>query len=147
VKKIFLLVDDDDGLSKLMKLCIEESGEQIRIVQASSAENAIQYLNNTGDFSDAKSNPKPALILLDIGLPKISGIEFLKQFKATDKNSFIPVVILTAMESSANLKDAILYNCNSCLIKPFGYDETKELMGSAARFWGRYNRLPSEIKP
>ena len=54
----------------------------------------------------------------------------------------MPVVILTAMESAENIKTAYCNYANSCLIKPFGFDKTKELMKSVTTYWGLYNRLP-----
>ena len=81
MNKVMLLVDDDDSLSKFIRICVEESGSVMEVRQVTSVEQALDYLKNKGEFSDKEKNPDPALMLLDLGLPKMSGIEFLKQLK------------------------------------------------------------------
>lgn len=142
MNRVMLLVDDDDSLSKFIKICIEESGSDMDIRQVTSTQEAMDYLNNKGIFSDKNKNPDPALMLLDLGLPKMSGIEFLKIIKNNKDLSGMPVVILTAMESSNMIQAAYCSYANSCLIKPFGFEKTKELMKHVTSYWGKYNKLP-----
>lgn len=143
MNKVILLVDDDDSLAKFITICIEETGSIMDVKRVTSVERAMEYLENKGDFMDKEVNPNPALMLLDLGLPKMSGIDFLKELKLKNKYSRIPVVILTAMESSAEIKNAYNNYANSWLIKPFGFEKTKELMKCVTSYWGKYNRLPN----
>ena len=142
MNRIMLLVDDDESLAKFIKICVEETGSIMDIRQVTTVEKAMEYINNEGEFADKRKNPAPALMLLDLGLPKTSGIDFLKQFKMNKNFSGLPVVILTAMESYAVLKKAYGNHANSCLIKPFGFENTKELIKRVTSYWGKYNRLP-----
>lgn len=146
MKKVILLVDDDESLSQFMKICIEESGSSMELKQVTDTDKAIKYLNNTDEYSDKTKNPDPAFMLLDLGLPKTSGLEFLKIIKSKKEYLKIPVVILTAMESDSTIKEACTNYANSCLIKPFGYDKTKELMKSITKYWGDYNKLPERAE-
>ena len=142
MNKIILLVDDDESLSKFIKICVEDAGSIMEVRQVTNVEKAMDYLNNKGEFADKNKYPDPALMLLDLGLPKMSGIEFLKILKQKKEFAGMPVVILTAMESAEGIRTAYNNYANSCLIKPFGFDATKELMKSVTSYWGRYNRLP-----
>jgi DNA-binding response OmpR family regulator len=142
MNKVMLLVDDDDSLSKFIKICVEESGSLMEVRQVASVDKAMDYLQNKGEFADKRSNPDPHVMLLDLGLPKTSGIDFLKQLKNKKEYADMPIVILTAMESTENIRNAYYNYANSCLIKPFGFEKTKELMKSVTSYWGKYNRLP-----
>ena len=145
MNKVMLLVDDDNSLSQFIKICLEESGASMDIRQVTSTDEAMQYLKNTGEYSDKTKNPDPAVMLLDIGLPKMSGIDFLKIIKSNNDYRTLPVVILTAMESSNMIQTAYCNYANSCLIKPFGFEKTKELMKRITTYWGKYNKLPERV--
>lgn len=142
MSKVILLVDDDASMAEFIKISVAESGSGMDVRHAESAEAALEYLDNKAGFFDKNKNPAPVLMLLDLGLGKISGIEFLKQLKSQKQYMDIPIVILTATESPADLKAAYSNYANSCLVKPFGFEKTKELMKSVTSYWGNHNRLP-----
>ncbi len=142
--KTILIVDDDESLSKLVSICLEESGEKVNVMHVETGEEALDYLSGKGRYSDRRLNPVPAVILLDLGLPMMSGMELLKRIKTSDELSSIPVAVLTAMESRGDIKRVFNQFANSCIIKPFGLDEMKKVLNSFAAYWLRYNRLPEE---
>lgn len=145
--KTVLLVDDDDSLSTLLTACIKESGEIVEIKQVRTAEEALDYIgaiNEKGGPAGRAALALPSVILLDLKLPKMSGMELLHKLKSDAKMLDIPVTVLTAMESPKDIREVYCEHANSCIIKPFDLDELRSKMKSFASYWIKYNRLPED---
>jgi CheY-like chemotaxis protein len=140
--KSVLLVDDDESNASLISICMEESGEKAYIRHVKTAEEALDYMNGKGAYFDRKQNPIPAVIMLDLRLPKMSGLEFLEKIKQCHEFLSVPVAVLTAMESPNDIKKALSSHANSCMVKPFGLESMKSLIRCFAVYWIKYNRLP-----
>jgi two-component system response regulator len=91
-----LLVEDNEDHAELIQRNFAENHVANKIYHARDGEEALNYLFRRGVFADATSSPAPNLILLDLRLPKIDGIEVLKEIKASEKHRTIPVVVLTS---------------------------------------------------
>jgi len=136
---IVLLVEDDLDHKELIVRHFNTVKKRIEHVSAGEA--ALNYLHRRGEFSDLKGVPLPNLILLDLRLPKIDGLEVLKEIKSSDKLQYIPVVILTTSESENDLGKAYKCHANSYLVKPFDLDEFIRLMSQTALYWLRHNKM------
>jgi CheY-like chemotaxis protein len=144
MKKPILLVDDDDSLSTLVIICIKEALPEAVITHVNTAEEALDYIENKGSFTDCDKNPAPAALLLDLRLPGMSGLKLLDRIKGIHDYNAIPVVILTAMESPRDIRTLFQHNANSCIIKPFDLDNMKKVMKSFINYWINFNRLPEK---
>lgn len=98
-----LLVEDLEPHVLLIKNALEESKMRERVFVARDGEEALDFLFNRGDYASVDEYPKPDVILLDLGLPKIDGIEVLERVKSEEKLKDIPVVVLTASESGEDI--------------------------------------------
>ena len=136
-----LLVEDNPAHAELVARSFE--GHQIanRIYHVSDGEAALNYLFRQGEYSDPAKYPWPNLILLDIRLPKASGLEILKQIKRDGKLQFIPVVILTTSAAEQDVAGAYQEHANSYLVKPADYAEFSKLMEELGYYWLGWNHF------
>lgn len=142
-KNVILLVEDNDMDIMLMLDAFVEAGVKNDTRIAKSGEQALDYLLGHGEFADRSLHPLPDIILLDINLPGISGIDVLKTLKQTDILKRIPVVILT---SSAEEKDRIAgydNGANSFLVKPTSFSNLVDVAGTLDKYWCTYNEKAS----
>lgn len=87
--------------------------------------------------------PLPLLILLDLKLPRVDGLEVLRQLKTHPNLRTIPVVILTTSREDADMRRAYLLGANSYIVKPVNYDQFIEVLGQIEAYWRRLNQLPA----
>jgi len=102
---------------------------------------AIDYLFYTGKYSDSKHSP-PGVILLDLKLPKVDGIEILRKIKADSKLKIIPVVVLTSSKEERDVVDAYNLGVNSYIRKPVDFDQFTETVRTIGYYWLLINKYP-----
>jgi DNA-binding response OmpR family regulator len=98
-----------------------------------------------GEFSDPHSSPRPHVILLDLRLPRVDGIDVLRAIKENESLKTIPVVVLTTSEAEKDVAKAYYNHANSYLVKPVGFQEFKKLMDDLGFYWLGWNTNP-EVK-
>lgn len=98
-----LLVEDTEEHAVLMRRALEKGKVKPRLFWIKDGKAALDFLHNRGAYADRQANPRPDLILLDLKLPKVSGLEILKQVKGEGGLSDIPVVILTASDEGNDI--------------------------------------------
>ena len=98
-----LLVEDTEEHAVLMRRALENGKLKPRIFWITDGKAALDFLHNRGDYADREANPKPDLILLDLKLPKVSGLEILEQIKGEERLRDIPVVVLTASDEGKDI--------------------------------------------
>jgi CheY-like chemotaxis protein len=103
---------------------------------------ALDYLYRKGKYKDTDQSPLPNLILLDLRLPKVDGLEVLKTIKADPALSSIPVVILTTSPAESDMVKAYKYNANSYLVKPVDFSKFNQLMNTFGYYWIVWNQYP-----
>lgn len=137
---VVLLVEDDPGHAELTKRNLGQIRVPIDIVHACDGQEALDYLCHQGKYADVSANPRPHLILLDLRLPRVDGLEVLRQIKEDDELRQIPVVILTTSYSAADVKQAYLNQVSSYLVKPVDFEKFTQLMQNLASYWLVWNR-------
>ncbi len=138
-----LLVEDNDDHAELVARSLEQHHIPNKIHRISDGESAIEYLIHTGKYSDISLNPLPHLILLDLRLPKIDGLNVLKYIKNHSGLKQIPVVILTSSESLKDIHNSYSNYANSYLVKPIDYNKFKKMMDDIGFYWLNWNKNPS----
>jgi len=98
-----LLVEDTEEHAVLMRRALERGRLKPRLFWVKDGQAALDFLHNRGVYADRQANPAPDLILLDLKLPKVSGLEILEQIKSEEKLREIPVVILTASDEGKDI--------------------------------------------
>ncbi len=133
--KVILLVEDnpDDELLTLDALATNRIGNEV--VVARNGVEALDYLFGTGDWAGRDVMEWPAVVLLDLKLPKIDGLEVLRRVRADERTSMLPVVILTSsIEDEDRLKGYSL-GANSYVRKPVDFDEFVNAAGQLGLYW------------
>ncbi|HKI89005.1 MAG TPA: response regulator [Draconibacterium sp.] len=125
-----LLVDDDEVSNYLNKLLIEKSGIDVDVEVALNGLTALQYLTSTGEFNRNAAFPKPALILLDINMPRMNGWEFLDEYEKLDedKKGGIIIAMLTSSNNADDVNTALNeYELPAYIYKPLTSEKLQEL--------------------
>ena len=134
-----LLVEDNPAHAELIIRSLEDHKVPNDIYHAYDGEVALDYLFQRGLYQDARENPRPHVILLDIRMPKIDGIQVLKEIKTSDELKHIPVIVLTTSEAEGDVQKAYQNYANSYLVKPVDFDEFMQLMDELGFYWLNWN--------
>ncbi len=137
-----LHVEDNVDHAQLIARALHKNRVANTIRHVLDGEEALDYLFLRGEYSTLELAPRPQIILLDLRLPKVDGLEVLRTIKTTDALSSIPVVILTSSEAEKDVARAYEYHANSYLVKPVGFDKFSELMEHLGFYWLAWNRHP-----
>ncbi|MCR4296593.1 MAG: response regulator [Elusimicrobia bacterium] len=143
LRPVVLLVEDDPDDAFLLQDACKRLGheEMLRVVR--DGEEAIAYLLGQGAFADRLRFPLPRLILLDLKLPRISGLEVLDWRRGQGRLKNIPVIVLTASQSDADIARAYELGANSYLVKPVDSTAQLAMVKAACAYWIELNRTPS----
>jgi CheY-like chemotaxis protein len=137
-----LLVEDEPAHAELTKRAIRKAGNANRVDVVSNGEEALDYLFNRNKFADKVKYPVPGLILLDIKLPGIDGIEVLTMIKQDSALKRIPVIMLTTSEREEDIARSYEHYANSYLTKPVGFKEFEKKILEIDHYWLILNRPP-----
>ncbi len=136
-----LLVEDDPKDVELTLTALEEYNLANEVVVARDGEEALEYLYARGKFK-TRSSDNPAVMLLDLKLPKVDGLEVLKQIKSEEKLSMIPVVVLTSSKEEKDMVASYRLGVNAYVVKPVDFHEFVNAIKELGAFWGVINEPP-----
>ena len=137
--KTILLVEDNPYDEELTIAAFHENHLSNDIVVARDGEEALDYLYGAGKYADRDTSNMPQLILLDLKLPKIDGLEVLKEIRSNERTKFIPVVILTSSREQEDRMDGYTYGCNAYIRKPVDFEQFGNAVKTLGLFWTVYN--------
>jgi len=137
-----LLVEDDPNDILLIQRAFAKASlvNPIKIVR--DGEEALHYLAGTGSYTDRSRYPIPALILLDLKLPRKSGFEVLQWLREQPGLAHIPVIVLTSSKESSDINQAYSLGANSYLVKPVGFEGLLEMVKTLGMYWMILNKGP-----
>ncbi|MDB6029478.1 MAG: response regulator [Verrucomicrobiales bacterium] len=130
-KPLVLLAEDEANDRYMVERAMRKHSIDIDLRMVSDGEEAVQYLSAKGEFSDRKLNPLPRLIVLDIKMPRRSGLEVLEWIRQDAVCKLIPVVIMSSSELPADVNRAYGLGVNAYLVKPAAFTGLVELFNSA----------------
>jgi CheY-like chemotaxis protein len=139
--KRILLVDDSPHDVELTLAALEQNRLANEVVVARDGEEALAYLYRRGIFK-LRSVGHPAVILLDLKLPKVDGLEVLKQIKGDDEMRAIPVVMLTSSREEKDLVQSYQLGVNAYVVKPVDFHEFVDSLKELGLFWAVINQPP-----
>lgn len=137
-ERLVLHVEDDRDHAELVNRCLSRHCPGSRIHRVEDGEAALDYLEKRHDGAE-----RPYLILLDLRLPKMDGIDLLRRVRGTPDLSSIPVVILTTSGSQSDVELAYANHANSYLVKPDDFDVLDEMMKNLGEYWLEWNVQPA----
>ena len=144
---LVLHVEDNPDHAELVRRILAEHRIVNGIEHLNNGESAMDYLFRRGEYNDPKRSPRPHLILLDLRLPQIDGLEILKAVKEDKELRMIPVVILTTSAAARDIGGAYRHYANSFLVKPFGYNEFSDMIKGLSSYWLGWNRISVIVHP
>ena len=136
-----LLVEDDPKDVELTLTALEEYNLANEVVVVRDGEEALDYLYSRGKYQ-SRSSDNPAVILLDLKLPKVDGLEVLKQIKSDAKLKMIPVVVLTSSKEEKDMVTSYKLGVNAYVVKPVDFHEFVNAIKELGVFWAVINQPP-----
>jgi CheY-like chemotaxis protein len=128
-----LLIEDNDAQAMIIEVAMRSSGVDASIVRAGDGRAALEMLDRAGRGDDA--DPLPALVLLDLQLPKVHGLDVLRHIKGDDRLRGIPVVVLSTSSADRDVVAAAQACANSYLVKPVEFERLSEMLRATLHYW------------
>lgn len=139
---LVMLVEDNADHAELVIRTMEDHRIANKILHFTDGQSALDYLLRRGEYEQPESSPRPHMILLDLRLPRVDGLEVLNMIKQREDTKSIPVVILTTSEAERDVARAYDNHVNSYLVKPVGFEEFSKLMNDLGFYWLGWNTNP-----
>ena len=136
-----LIVEDDPRDVELTMTALGEYNLANEVVVARDGEKALDYLYSRGEFSN-RSNDNPAVMLLDLKLPKVDGLQILQQIKSDERLKLIPVVVLTSSQEEKDMIRSYQLGVNAYVVKPVDFHEFVNAIKELGVFWAVINEPP-----
>ena len=133
--RCILLVEDNPDDVELTLRAFKKNKINNEVVVAHDGAEALDYLFITGAYAGRDANTMPALILLDLQLPKISGLEVLRRIRADERTKLLPVVILTSSKEEQDLMQSYRLGANSYIRKPVDFVQFMEAIRQVGLYW------------
>ncbi len=144
LKKILLVEDNQNDLELTIE-ALSEHNLANRVVALSDGVEALDYLFYRGAYAK-RAVENPAVILLDIKMPRMDGIEVLEEIKSNDELKKIPIVMLTSSREEPDLKKCYNLGVNAYVVKPVNFRDFFDVVKQLGVFWAVINQLPNEVK-
>lgn len=137
-----LLVEDNPRDTELTIRALNRHNSTNRIIALEDGAEALDFVFCRGKYTDRGITNQPKVILLDLKLPKIDGLETLKTLKSDDRTKMIPVVMVTSSKQDSDMKTAYKYGANSYVVKPVDFNTFIEAMSHLVLYWMLVNQSP-----
>ena len=137
---VLLLVEDNAAHAEMVKRSFEQHKVANVIQHVDDGQKALDYLFRQGEYTDEDKYPRPHCILLDLRLPKVDGLEVLRQIKTSDDLLKTPVVVLTTSAADKDIAMAYEHHANSYVVKPMDFAKFEALMEDLGYYWMIWNQ-------
>jgi len=141
-KKIILLVEDNPNDEALTLRALKKNNIQNEVVVARDGVEALDYLFGAGSYAGRDTKVLPQVVLLDLKLPKVDGLEVLKRIRADERTKLLPVVILTSSKEEQDLIAGYGLGANSYIRKPVDFNQFIQAVGQLGLYWLVLNEPP-----
>jgi len=145
-KKTILLIEDNSSDIDLTKRALEKAHVVNELVVASDGQEALDYLFGVGAYAGRDVSEFPALTLLDLKLPKVSGLDVLRRVRADARIRRIPVVILTSSREEQDMAAGYDLGVNSYIRKPVNFEQFTQSVAQLGLYWLVLNEAPPMVK-
>jgi len=138
-----LLVEDNPSDAELALHALRQNNIADRVFLVRDGAEALDYLFCRGDFSDRSAGDLPKVILLDLKLPKVDGLDVLRQIKANERTRTVPVVVLTSSQLHRDVDESYRLGANSYIVKPVAFGQFSKAVRDLGQYWLQLNEPPS----
>jgi CheY-like chemotaxis protein len=143
---LILLVDDDANDEELARVALERAQIPHQLAVVRDGAEALDWLFRRAGFTE-REDAAPRLILLDLKLPKVNGLEVLEEIRRDERTKVVPVVVFTSSAEEKDLAESYRRGANAYIRKPVDFREYKEMIVDVGSFWIRRNQTPILIRP
>jgi CheY-like chemotaxis protein len=137
-----LLIEDNPNDAELTIRALKRNNIENKLIHLNDGELALDFLFGTGKYEGRNTNNKPKVILLDLKMPKVSGIELLTKIKANESTKNIPVVVLTSSKENPDIERSYSLGANSYIVKPVEFDNFIKAVSEIGMYWLILNEPP-----
>jgi two-component system, response regulator len=137
-----LLVEDNPNDVELTLRALDKENLAGKVFVAKDGVEALEFVFATGEFAERRIENRPKVILLDLKLPKVDGIEVLRQIKDDDRTKDTPVVMLTSSFDPRDLADTYSLGVNSYIVKPVNFTKFMHAVAELGVYWSSLNKVP-----
>ena len=141
-KKWILLVEDNPDDEELTRRAIRKNNILNELVVTRDGAEALDYLFGTGNYAGRDTSDMPTVVLLDLKLPKIDGLEVLRRMRSDERTSLVPVVILTSSKEEQDIATGYKLRCNSYIRKPVDFEQFVQAIAHLGLYWLVINEPP-----
>ncbi len=138
-----LLVEDNATDAELCIRALKKHGLANDILWVKDGAEALDFVFRTGEYAEVPNGVRPKVILLDLRLPKVSGIEVLRKLKADEHARLIPIAVLTSSKEDEDLEECYRLGVNSYIPKPVEFEQFMDTIATLGMYWMVINKLPS----
>ncbi|HEY4689444.1 MAG TPA: response regulator [Anaerolineae bacterium] len=138
-----LLVEDNPQDAELTVRVLKKRNLAHRLFVAEDGAEALDFIFSRGQYARPKIVPSPKVVLLDLKLPKVNGLEVLRALKSNERTRTIPVVILTSSREAPDIRAAYELGANSYVVKPVNFDAFQEAVSHLGLYWLLVNQAPT----
>lgn len=143
-QQVILFVEDDTADARLVTRAFQKVGLQATLLRMTNGDDAVAYLSGQQPYQDRKANPLPVILLLDLKLPRRSGLEVLQWVRSSGNPlRRVPVVVLSSSKQTSDINRAYDAGANSYLTKPETTDQLVALAESFKTYWMQLNEKPT----
>jgi CheY-like chemotaxis protein len=146
MNKVILLVEDNASDEKLTVLAFKKSGISNEVVVTRDGAEALDYIFATGKHAGRDASELPAVVLLDLMLPRIDGLEVLRRIRAEERTKLIPVIVLTASKEEEDVLRSYTLGANAYVRKPVEFIAFVEAAKTLGLFWLLLNEPPPVLR-
>ena len=146
MERNILLVEDNPDDVELTLRALKQHNIKNEVIVAGDGAEALDYLFATGAYADRVASPMPAVVLLDLKLPKVDGLQVLQRIRADERTRLVPVVILTSSDEEQDMIDGYKLGANSYVRKPVDFAEFVEAARQLGLYWLVVNEPPPETR-
>ena len=144
-KGIILLVDDNPDDVDLTLRAFKKNNISNRVIIAKDGVEALDYLHGTGMYAGRDVKELPVVVMLDLKLPKINGLEVLRNIRQNEVTRLVPVVILTSSAEQKDVVEGYQLGANSYIRKPVDFEQFVEAVKLLGLYWTLWNERPSSL--
>lgn len=135
-----LLVEDNPSDAEMALRALRKNNLSNKVLVVSDGEEALDYLYSRGKFADKNISSRPKIILLDLKLPKIDGMEVLRTIKSDPVKKMVPVIVLTSSQEERDIFESYQLGVNSYIVKPVNFDNFSDAVRDLGLYWLLLNK-------
>lgn len=139
-----IMVEDNASDAELATRALKKSNIVNGVLHLKNGEEALEYIFAEGKYTERDLRETPKIILLDLKMPKVSGLEVLRTLKSDERTKAIPIIILTSSSEDKDIREGYKLGANSYIVKPVGFESFLKAVSDIGLYWLLLNQHPKQ---